>query len=92
MGAPNIESWLPGKKSIINTADFSSPKALAEYINHLNENDDEYEEYFVWKQEGLSENFIDKYNVSTLTSTLCNLLITNINAYFMAQNAGCVYR
>ena len=64
MGAPNIESWLPGKKSIINTAHFSGAKALAEYINHLNENEDEYEEYFEWKKQGLSDGFVDKYNVS----------------------------
>lgn len=64
MGAPNVDDWTPGKKSIINTADFSSPKELAEYINHLNDNDDEYDEYFAWKKEGLSENFKDKYNAS----------------------------
>lgn len=66
MGAPNIDAWLPGKKSIINTADFSNPKELAEYINHLNDNDNEYEEYFAWKKEGLSEGFKDKYDVSFL--------------------------
>jgi hypothetical protein len=64
MGAPNIDNWLPGKKSIINTADFSGARELAEYINHLNENDEEYEEYFDWKKQGLSENFKDKYSVS----------------------------
>ncbi len=66
MGAPNIDDWLPGDQVIINTADFANPKELAEYINHLNAHDDEYEEYFEWKKKGLSERFIEKYNVSRL--------------------------
>lgn len=73
MGAPNIQDWLPGKKSIIDTSQFKGAKDLAEYINHLNENDDEYESYFAWKKEGLSPNFKDKYDKCVFYGAECRL-------------------
>lgn len=73
MGAPNIEDWLPGDHSIINTADYANPKELAEYINYLNQHDDKYEEYFDWKKKGLSEKFVDKYNKCVFYGAECRL-------------------
>jgi hypothetical protein len=73
MGAPNIDDWLPGDHSIINTADYANPKELAEYINYLNQHDDKYEEYFDWKKKGLSENFVDKYNKCVFYGAECRL-------------------
>ena len=37
-------------KSCINVRDFKSPKDLAVYLHHLSENEEEYNEYFQWKQ------------------------------------------
>lgn len=49
--------WTPGEHSIIKTTDFGSPKELAEYLNMLNNNDEEYYKYFEWKKKGLSEQY-----------------------------------
>lgn len=43
---------MPGDHSIINTRDFPSPKALAEYLLKLNEDDEAYAKYFEWKKTG----------------------------------------
>ena len=47
-----VDRWLPGEKSIVNTRDFPSPKALAEYLHKLNGDDEAYAQYFAWKQKG----------------------------------------
>ena len=39
MGAPNIDSFKPASHSIIKVADFDSPKALAEYLTILDNNE-----------------------------------------------------
>jgi hypothetical protein len=49
LGAPNIETFAPGDRCFINTADFGSPRELAEYLLHLNHDDSAYMEYFAWK-------------------------------------------
>jgi hypothetical protein len=49
MGAPNIESFAPGDKCFINTADFGNPRELAEYLLHLHHDNAAYMEYFAWK-------------------------------------------
>jgi hypothetical protein len=38
--------------SFIHVDDFDSPKALAEYLHKLDQNDDLYNEYFRWKGTG----------------------------------------
>jgi hypothetical protein len=50
LGAPNVEQFAPGDHCFINTADFSGPIELAEYLLHLHYNDDEYRAYFAWKE------------------------------------------
>jgi hypothetical protein len=57
MGAPNAIDYAPSDHSIIETKDFASAKALAEYLKFLDENDDEYQKYLDWKREGLSRKF-----------------------------------
>ena len=37
--------------SYIDVRDFKSPKHLAEYLIHLDKNDEEYFSYFKWKQD-----------------------------------------
>ena len=47
-GWANYTRILP-PKSFIDTADFKSPKELADYLKMLDENDELYEEYFKWR-------------------------------------------
>eukprot|EP01112_Ceratiomyxa_fruticulosa_P011722 TRINITY_DN3202_c0_g1_i2.p1 TRINITY_DN3202_c0_g1~~TRINITY_DN3202_c0_g1_i2.p1 ORF type:complete len:418 (-),score=62.16 TRINITY_DN3202_c0_g1_i2:65-1318(-) len=56
-GSPTIDLWLPGPHSVIKATDFESPKALAEYLQSLLENEEEYLKYFEWKKNGLSPTF-----------------------------------
>ena len=44
--------------SFINAKDFASPKELAEYLNHLNANDEEYLSYLWWHPHYQWENVI----------------------------------
>jgi hypothetical protein len=48
-GAPNIDDFIPANHSVINVEHFPSPKALAEYVKYLDENDDRYLEYLAYK-------------------------------------------
>ena len=50
LGAPNVARFAPGEHCFINVVDFPSPRALAEYLNHLARDDAAYQEYFAWKQ------------------------------------------
>ena len=49
MGAGPYEKMAP-EHSYINVDDFESPKALAQYLNHLSNNPEEYLSYFWWKE------------------------------------------
>eukprot|EP00058_Branchiostoma_floridae_P000548 XP_002586036.1 hypothetical protein BRAFLDRAFT_273851 [Branchiostoma floridae] len=50
LGAPrdDYERFAP-PKSFIHVDDFNSPKELANYLKYLDQNDDEYNQYFAWK-------------------------------------------
>jgi len=50
LGAPNVEEFAPGDRCFINTADFHSPRDLAEYLIHLDHDDSAYAAYFSWKE------------------------------------------
>ncbi len=39
MGAPNIDEYLPGPKSIIKVTDFVSPKQLADHLLAVSQSD-----------------------------------------------------
>eukprot|EP01112_Ceratiomyxa_fruticulosa_P021224 TRINITY_DN73_c0_g4_i1.p1 TRINITY_DN73_c0_g4~~TRINITY_DN73_c0_g4_i1.p1 ORF type:complete len:629 (-),score=106.10 TRINITY_DN73_c0_g4_i1:63-1949(-) len=71
MGAPNIDSFLPGPHSIIKVDDFESPQHLAEYLNSIT--DEEYNEYFAWKKNGLSTNFKRKFEQCIFYGAECRL-------------------
>jgi len=73
MGAPNIEDWLPGENSVIRTDEFHGAKELSEYINYLDEHDDEYEKYFEWKKYPLRPQFVDKYKKCVFYGAECRL-------------------
>ena len=54
LGSPSIKDWAPTNHSVIVADDFSSPKALAEYLHYLDENDKEYEKYLEYKRTGIT--------------------------------------
>lgn len=65
MGAPreDYQKYAPFQ-SYIHVEDFQSPERLAAFLNHLDQNDDSYNEYFMWKGTG---KFID------WTDSLCQI-------------------
>mmetsp|Transcript_62308 Transcript_62308/g.143488 ORF Transcript_62308/g.143488 Transcript_62308/m.143488 type:complete len:463 (-) Transcript_62308:73-1461(-) len=74
-GAPNIEAFVPGNKSIIDATKFASPEALA---NHLKDvlADGKYESFFAWKQGKPRPFFRDlrKYNHGNWCCRYCEEL------------------
>lgn len=58
LGAPNVEDFAPGDHCFINTADFESPKALANYLLELDKDEAAYEAYFAWKKKPLRPGFL----------------------------------
>jgi len=57
-GAPNVEEFVPGDHCYINTADFASPRHLAEYLQHLDSDEKAYADYFTWKTRPLRAGFL----------------------------------
>jgi hypothetical protein len=49
LGAPNVDRFAPGDHCFINTADFTGPKELANYLLYLRDHRAEYEAYLAWK-------------------------------------------
>jgi hypothetical protein len=59
LGAPNVDEFAPADRCFINTSDFHSPKALAEYLLLLNEDDAAYEQYLAWRHRPLRPSFLN---------------------------------
>ncbi|MBN1317287.1 MAG: hypothetical protein JXA42_17525 [Anaerolineales bacterium] len=59
LGAPNVDEYAPGDHCFINTADFKSPKALAEYLLWLDADEAAYRAYFDWKEQPIRRTFMD---------------------------------
>lgn len=51
-GSPYAQDWMPSNHSIILADDFKSPEKLAQFINYLDNNDEEYNKYLSFKKEG----------------------------------------
>lgn len=51
-GSPSVRDWMPNNHSIILIDDFESPQKLAEFIDFLDKNDEEYLKYLAYKQPG----------------------------------------
>lgn len=51
-GSPSVRDWMPNNHSIILIDDFESPQKLAEFIDFLDKNDEEYMKYLAYKQAG----------------------------------------
>jgi hypothetical protein len=58
LGAPNAADFAPGERCYIDASKFESPRALAEYLLHLDANDAAYREYLAWKQRPLRPEFL----------------------------------
>ncbi|XP_041363785.1 alpha-(1,3)-fucosyltransferase 11-like isoform X2 [Gigantopelta aegis] len=57
-GSPNAKDWMPNNHSIILVDDFETPKQLAEFIDYLDKNDEEYKKYISFKQTGITNEFL----------------------------------
>ena len=53
-GSPSVEDWTPNDHSIISVDEFTSPAHLAHYLLLLNDNQEEYNTYFEYKNEGIT--------------------------------------
>lgn len=51
-GSPSVRDWMPNNHSVILIDDFESPQKLAEFIDFLDKNDEEYMKYLAYKQPG----------------------------------------
>ncbi|KAM8848923.1 GDP-fucose protein O-fucosyltransferase 4 [Synchiropus picturatus] len=55
-GSPSVADWMPNDHSVIVIDDFASPKALADFLTFLDENDAEYSRYLEFKNPELVTN------------------------------------
>ena len=57
MGTDKIDQFLPGnlQSAIIRVSDFASPKALADYLRYLSNNETAFNEYLKWKELGIGD-------------------------------------
>ncbi|KAM9849872.1 GDP-fucose protein O-fucosyltransferase 4 [Aulostomus maculatus] len=51
-GSSVVADWMPNNHSVIIIDDFPSPKALADFLKFLDENDEEYAKYLEFKSSG----------------------------------------
>jgi alpha-1,3-fucosyltransferase 10 len=57
LGAPNVREFLPGDDAAIVATDFDSPADLADYLRHLDSDDEAYARHLRWKAAPLSDRF-----------------------------------
>ena len=58
-GSPTVRDWAPDTEhSIIVADEFVSPKALAEFLKFLDQNDSEYERYLEFKRTGVTNQML----------------------------------
>ncbi len=58
-GAPNVMDYAPGNDCFINAWNFRSPRELADYLRYLDEDDEAYQRYFLWRNQPLNPHFED---------------------------------
>ena len=76
LGASNVEDFAPGRRCFIDVRDFPDPRALAERLQALADNEVKYAELLAWKREGLRPEFaclLDELRVPA-PCRLCALL------------------
>jgi hypothetical protein len=62
LGAPNVNEFAPGDHCYINVNDFTSVKALADYLIELDNDDARYQDYLNWKKLPYRDAFNSKIN------------------------------
>ena len=75
LGGADYKAYVPAH-SYIDVRDFASPKALAEYLHKLDNNDDLYNEYFVWRQHYTCHHGLPG---NDLLCDLCRFMNKNLN-------------
>jgi alpha-1,3-fucosyltransferase len=76
LGGADYKTFLP-HHSYIDIKDFSSPKALATYLNKLDRNDTLYNEYFAWRRNYTCRNGIPRGE--SKFCKLCRFINKNMN-------------
>lgn len=62
LGAPNVSQFAPGDKCYIDVNDFSSTKALADFLLELDNSEEQYEAYLAWKKLPYKDSFTNNLN------------------------------
>ena len=75
LGGADYKAYLPAH-SYIDVTDFASPKALAEYLHKLDNNDDLYNEYFLWRQHYTCHSDLPD---NDLLCDMCRFMNNNLN-------------
>ncbi len=57
LGAPNVAEFAPADRCYIDVNDFTGPRDVGSYLDHLDRHDDEYEAYLDWKRDGPNARF-----------------------------------
>ena len=65
-GADNIEEFLPADDAVIKVRDFPGPRALADYLLYLDQDDGAYEKYLAWKERDYSDGFRRLLDIGTI--------------------------
>jgi alpha-1,3-fucosyltransferase 10 len=76
LGAPNVADFAPGDRCYIDVTDFSEPRELAQYLNHLCRERREYAGYLAWKKAGLRDEFLRQIEAirEPVATRLCRLV------------------
>jgi len=74
-GGANYSAFAP-PHSLINVADYESPKQLADYLTYLDGNDTAYNEYFAWRADYTSETSLTEMMEDSMCK-LCEKLHTD---------------
>ena len=59
LGASNVSRSAPEDHCYIDVKDFPNPKILAAYIQHLDQDEKAYSQYFEWKHQPHRESFVE---------------------------------
>ncbi len=76
LGAPNVEDFLPGDECYININSYSSPRALADHLLTLDQDDDKFKKFLRWKDLPYKKKFNDKLSLveADPIKKLCDVL------------------
>lgn len=65
-GAENIEDFLPADDAAIKVRDFTGPRELADYLLHLDQDDQAYEQHLAWKGREYPDRFKRLLDIGTI--------------------------